>query len=114
MYPLLKSLGLVFVFSLSLLSCGEKPIGQPCSFSRPQTANTDDSGVTTTIDCTAYPKCHPLQQAVNGEVVFNQPGNACPMDCIVTLSLECDYFYCVATQIDNDNEHISNNGHLVF
>ena len=82
-----------------LSGCGDKPIGQPCTFSWP---HVDDD----TEDCDEYPTCAPLQKTGGAVTVNNE---ACPIDCIQLPSLQCENLICVATQIEGNS--IDMNGH---
>ena len=84
----------------ALAACGDKPIGQPCNFGWPKTAEGE-------FDCSDYPACHPLQET-GGEVTINNM--ACPVDCIQMPSMECENLICVATQIpagENKFTHVN-------
>ncbi|MBW1808330.1 MAG: hypothetical protein JRJ87_09065 [Deltaproteobacteria bacterium] len=91
------------VFLAGLPGCGDKPIGQPCTFSWPRNLE----GVE---DCNAYPTCAPLQ-LTEGEVTVNPDGtaknDACPIDCIQLPSLQCENLICVATQVEGDSVNMN-------
>ena len=80
-----------------LTGCGDKPIGQPCTFSWPR----DVDGVE---DCESFPTCAPLQ-LTSGAVTVNN--DSCPIDCIQLPSLQCENLICVATQVEGDFVHMN-------
>jgi hypothetical protein len=88
-----------FVVLAVLTGCGDKPIGQPCTFSWPR----DTEGVE---DCESYPTCAPLQ-LTSGAVTVNN--DSCPIDCIQLPSLQCENLICVATQVEGNS--VNMNGH---
>ncbi|MBN2498833.1 MAG: hypothetical protein JXR96_29850 [Deltaproteobacteria bacterium] len=47
-------------------------------------------------DCRKLPQCHPLEETLGEEPARD----ACPIDCVQLLSLECTNLICVATQVD--------------
>ncbi len=94
---LVFSCGLI-LGGLGLSGCTDDDIGQPCVFSWPRNADQ-------TKDCQSYPACAPLQKTGVGGVTVNN--EECPVDCIQTLSMQCENLICVATQIEGNTENMN-------
>jgi len=80
---------------LSMLGCGDAPIGQACTFGWPKNSSL-------ATDCTGLPICHPLQKAGSS---LND--SACPVDCIQMPAMDCENLICVATQVEEESSHMN-------
>jgi hypothetical protein len=92
----------LWLLPILVSACGDKPIGQPCTFGWPKTADGNST------DCTQWPKCAPLQDDSGQSPNLNN--NACPVDCIDMPSLQCENLICVATTPSGADQFSHMNG----